>query len=91
MANTAELIRKENEALEKAKKAHQAKIKKLEESEFKRIFKLLKQKHFFEIDFSETELSEGFDKMIDWKKKRDEAMSSTAQTVDSTASPTTAN
>lgn len=86
MANTAELIRKENEVLEKAKKAHQAKIKKLEEAEFKRIFKLLKQKHFFEIDFTDTELSEGFDKMIDWKKKRDDAMASSEQQSDSTAS-----
>ena len=68
MASTAELIRKENEALKKARETHRARIKKLEESEYKRILKLLKNVQFFETEFSDVELEAGFRKMVELKQ-----------------------
>lgn len=92
MTSTAELIRKENEAIKKTNSASRERIKKLKEAEYKRAFKFLKKTDFFDTEFSDSELLEGFNKMIDWKKKCDEkTSSSTAQTVGSTMSPATAN
>lgn len=72
MTSTAELIKKEYEALQKAKSAYRSRIQKLEESEHKRVLKFMKKAAFFETDFSDSELQEGFEKMIEWKRKSDQ-------------------
>jgi len=68
MPTTAELIQKENAALSKAKETYRNRVQKLEQNEFKRILKYLKQSHFFEADFSDNELQEGFKKMVQTKQ-----------------------
>ena len=70
MTTIAEQIRKEDEAFKKATASHRARLKKLEDATYKRIFKQLKKTDFLEIEFTDTELVEGFNKMIEWKRKR---------------------
>ena len=70
MTTIAEQIRKEDEAFKKAKASHRARLKKLEDTTYKRIFKQLKKTDFLEIEFTDIELVDGFNKMIEWKRKR---------------------
>lgn len=70
MASTAKLIQRELDVLQKAKDTHRARVKKLEENEFKRILKFLKQANFFETDFSDSDLQEGFSRMVESKQFR---------------------
>lgn len=81
MATTAEMIRQENEAFKKAKSTHRARIKKLQEAELKRFLKIMKQTSILETEFSDAELLEGFKKMIEWKKRKDEKPTAEASSV----------
>ena len=54
MTTIAEQIRKEDEAFKKATASHRARLKKLEDATYKRIFKQLKKTVFFEIEFTDT-------------------------------------
>ena len=69
MTTITERIRQEEECFKKAKAAHRVRLNKLEDVAYKRIFKQLKKTDFFETDFTDVELVEGFKKMIEWKRK----------------------
>jgi len=73
MASTEELIQKETGALKKAKETYRVRVRKLEENEYKRILKILKHVHFFETEFSDAELQEGFGKMVKLKQPPNQA------------------
>ena len=67
MPTTAELIQKEAAALKKTKETYRHRVNKLEQTEYKRILKFLKLADFFEVDFTDSELQAGFEKMAQSK------------------------
>ncbi len=67
MPTTVELIQKEAAALKKAKETYRQRVNKLEQTEYKRILKFLKQANFFEVNFTDSELQTGFEKMVQTK------------------------
>ena len=64
MPTTAELMRKENEALKKAQELHRTRLKKLEDNETKRLFKILKTNNYFDYEFSDEEVTAGIQAMV---------------------------
>jgi len=64
MPTTAELMRKENEALKKAQELHRTRLKKLEANETKRLFKILKTNNYFDYEFSDEEVTVGIQTMV---------------------------
>lgn len=69
MPTTAELIRKELEEQKKRDEQHKARMKKFEEKELKRVYRILKQAEFFGVEISDDELLDEFRKIVQQKKR----------------------
>ena len=67
MPTAAELIAKEDDELRKAQVSRNKKVKKIQDQEVQRIFKTLKKTDYFNIEFSDEELFEGLQNMVQLK------------------------
>jgi len=68
MPTTAELIHKEEEEFKKARNRRRSRLKKIEEDELKRLFRILKLTDYFKYEFSDKELFNGLKQIVQMKK-----------------------